>query len=84
MGTVVDREPEAPVTVAELVPVAAVADAVRVRVEVAVALAAGGTEAGEKAAVTPLGRPDAVRVTGELKPLELVTVMVMVLVVAAP
>ena len=78
MGTVVDREPEAPVTVAELVPVAAVADAVRVRVEVAMALAAGVTEAGEKLAVTPLARPEAVSATGELKPLELETVMVLV------
>jgi len=71
-------EPEVPVTVTELVPVAAVAEAVKVKVEVAVPLAGGVTGLGEKAAVTPLGSPEALSVVAELNPFWLVTVMVLV------
>ena len=78
MGTLLVKEPEVPVTVAELVPGVATEDAVRVRVETAVPLAAGVNEAGEKVAVTPLGRPAMLSATGEMKPLELATVMVLV------
>ena len=59
-------------------PRAAVALTVRVRVEVTVPLAGGVTELGLKDAVTPVGKPEAVNATAELKPLVLVTVMVLV------
>ena len=58
-------------------PVVAVAEAVRVRVEVTVPFAAGVTGLVENAAVTPLGRPEALRVVAELKPPVLVMVIVL-------
>lgn len=69
-------EPDVPVTVTVDVPVAAAADAVSVNVEFALPFAAGVTVAGENVPVTPLGRPDTVRFTAELKPpvLAIVTV----------
>ena len=56
------RLPEVPVMVTELVPVAAVLLAVRVSVLVVVA------DAGVNKAVTPLGRPDADKLTLALNP----------------
>ncbi len=70
-------EPDVPVTVTVLVPVAAVEEAVNVRVEVALPLAGGVTGLVEKAAVTPVGRPDTLRVVAELNPFWLVTVIVL-------
>jgi hypothetical protein len=70
-------EPEVPVTVTEKVPVAAAAEAVKVRVELALPPEGGVTDAGENEAVTPPGRPDALRPTAELNPLRLETVMVL-------
>src|SRR5580700_10791417 len=70
-------EPEVPVTVTVLVPEAADEDAVKVKVEVALPFAGGVTGLGEKAAVTPLGSPDALSVVPELNPFWLVTVMVL-------
>jgi hypothetical protein len=64
------------VTVA--VPTVAVAEAVSVSVEVALPLAGGVTGLVENAAVTPEGSPEALKVVAELKPPELVTVMVLV------
>ena len=58
-------------------PVVAVAEAVRVRVEVAVPLAGGVTGLVENAAVTPLGKPEALRVVAALNPFRLVMVMVL-------
>lgn len=72
MVVVLVRLPEVPVMVTVLVPVEAVAVAVRVRVLVEVA------GFGLKAAVTPLGKPEAVRFTLPLKPLAGVMVMVLV------
>src|SRR5271157_1191203 len=60
------------VTVA--VPVVAAPEAVSVRMEVAGGVTGFGTNAG----VTPLGRPEALSVTAELKPPTLVTVIVLV------
>lgn len=71
-------EPDVPVIVTVALPVVAVEEAVRVRVDPAVLLAGGVTGLGENAAVTPLGKPEAVSVVAELKPLRLVTVMVLV------
>src|SRR5258708_21382191 len=71
-------EPEVLVTVTVLVAVAAVEDAVKVNVEVALPLAGGVTGLVEKAAVTPAGSPEALRVVAELKPFWLVTVMALV------
>ena len=71
-------DPEVPVIVTVLVPVVAVDDAVKVRVEVALPFAGGVTGLVEKAAVTPLGSPDALSVVAELNPFWLVTVMVLV------
>jgi hypothetical protein len=59
------KAPEVPVTVTVLVPV------------VAVLLAASVKVLPANAAVTPLGTPDAVKVTALLKPLEGVVVMVL-------
>src|SRR5713101_6527944 len=70
------RVAEVPVTVRVTVPVAAVVAAVSVKVELAVPPAAGVTGLAEKAAVTPAGRPDTLRVVAELNPLTLVTVVV--------
>src|SRR5216684_7142872 len=71
-------EPEVPVTVTVAVPVVAVAEAVRVRVEVALPFAGGVTGLVENAAVTPLGKPEALSVVAELKLFRLVMVMVLV------
>jgi hypothetical protein len=67
-----DKLPEVPVTVTVTVPVAAVLLAVSVNVLVPVVLV------GLNDAVTPLGRPDADKLTLPLKPLCGVTVMVLV------
>ena len=64
--------PDVPVIVTVAVPVAAVALAVKVSVLVDVA------GFGLNAAVTPLGKPDAVRVTFPLKPFDGVMVIVLV------
>lgn len=60
-------EPEVPFTVTVTFPIVAVEEAVSVRVDVALLLAAGVTGFAEKAAVTPLGNPVALRVVAELK-----------------
>jgi len=66
------RLPEVPVTLTVNVPVGAEGPADKVRVlVVAVGL-------GMKEAVTPLGKPEAVRFTLELKPFNGLTVMVLV------
>jgi hypothetical protein len=70
-------EPDVPVTVTVLVPEAADEEAVNVKVEVALPFAGGVTGSVEKAAVTPLGKPDALSVVAELNPFWLVTVMVL-------
>ena len=65
-------EPLVPVTVTVAVPVAAVAEAVKVSVLVPV------VEDGLKLAATPLGRPLALKATLPVKPLPGVTVTVLV------
>ena len=60
------------------VPVVAVLEAVSVRREVTLPFAGGVTGLGEKTAVKPLGKPEAVSEVAELKPFRLVTVMVLV------
>lgn len=70
-------EPEVPVTVTVAAPVVAVAEAVSVSVEVTVPFADGVTGFVENAAVTPLGRPEALSVVAELKPPVLVMVIVL-------
>src|SRR5258708_15010574 len=70
--------PEVPVMVTVAVPVVAVPEAVSVRVEFALPFAGGVTGLVENAAVTPLGKPDALSVVAELKPLRLVMLMVLV------
>src|SRR5467141_481769 len=69
--------PEVPVTVTVAGPVVAVAEAVSVSVDVALPFAGGVTGLVENAAVTPLGRPDALRVVAELKLFRLVIVIVL-------
>src|SRR6202451_1539253 len=69
--------PLVPVTVTVAVPTVAVADAVKVSVLPDDPV----TEVGLKAAVTPTGRPVAVRATVPVKPLKGVTVMLLVAVV---
>ena len=69
------RLPDVPVIVTVLVPVAAVLLAVNVRELVVV------VEAGVKVAVTPLGRPDAVKATLPVKPFVGVIVIVSALLV---
>jgi len=64
------RLPDVPVIVTVLVPGVAMLVAANVRELVLV------VEAGEKVAVTPLGRPDAVKATLPVKPFVGVTVMV--------
>jgi hypothetical protein len=71
-------EPEVPVTVTVAVPRVAVEEAVNVRKEVTVPFAGGVTGLVANDAVTPLGRPLALSVVAELKPPELVTVIVLV------
>src|ERR1700674_585790 len=61
-------EPEVPVIVTVEVPTVAVDDAVNVKVEFTLLFAGGVTGLGEKAAVTPLGSPEALRVVAELNP----------------
>lgn len=75
-------DPEVPVIVTVAAPTVAVEDAVRVRVEVALPFAGGVTGLVENAAVTPLGKPEALNVVAELNPP--VLVMVIVLVPLAP
>ena len=65
--------PDVPVTVTVAVTVVAVALAVKLNVLVDVA------GFGLKAAVTPVGKPEAERVTFPLKPLDGLTVIVLVL-----
>ena len=77
MVAVCVSDPDVPVTVTVLVPEAADDDAVKVRVEVTLPFAGGVTGLGEKAAVTPLGSPDALSVVAELNPFWLVTVIVL-------
>ena len=69
--------PDVPVIVTGKVPVDAVEVAVNVTVDVAVPFAGGVIGFGENAAVTPLGRPEAVSVVDELKLFWLVTVIVL-------
>ena len=71
-------EPEVPVTVTVALPVVAVAEAVRVSVEETLPFAGGVTGLVENAAVTPLGKPDALSVVAELKLFWLVMVMELV------
>jgi hypothetical protein len=71
-------EPEVPVTVTVALPVVAVADAVSVRVDETLPFAGGVTGLVENAAVTPLGKPEALSVVAELKLFWLVMVMVLV------
>ncbi len=71
-GMVFVSVPDVPVIVTVTVPVAAVALAVKVSV---LLLVAG---LGLNAAVTPLGKPDAERVTLPLKPFDGVMVIVLV------
>jgi hypothetical protein len=59
--------PEVPVTVTVAIPTVADAEAVNVRVEVALLLGGGVTGLVEKAAVTPVGKPVALKVVAELK-----------------
>ena len=70
--------PETPVIVTVAVPVAAEAEAASVRVDVALPPEGGVTGLVENDALTPLGRPEALRVVAELKPFRLLTVMVLV------
>ena len=60
-------DPEVPVTVTVALPVVAVAEAVSVSVDVALPFAGGVTGLVENAAVTPLGKPEALSVVAELK-----------------
>ena len=71
-------EPEVPVTVTVAGPRVAVEDAVNVRTEVTVPFAGGVTGLVANEAVTPLGKPVALRVVAELKLFWLVMVMVLV------
>lgn len=71
-------DPETPVIVTVAGPVVAEPEAVSVSVEVALPFAGGVTGLVEKAAVTPLGNPVALRVVAALKPLRLVIVMVLI------
>lgn len=70
-------DPEVPVIVTVAVPTVALEEAVSVSVELALPFAGGVTGLVENAAVTPLGRPDALNVVAELKPPVLVTVIVL-------
>ena len=67
-------EPPVPVTVTVVVPSAACAVAVKVSVELP--LPGAGIGLGLNEAVTPAGRPVALRLMAELKPPEIVVVMV--------
>ena len=72
MAVVFVKLPEVPMMVTGTVPVVAVALAVSVKVLVLVVLP------GLKEALTPLGSPDAVKLTLPLKPFSGVTVMLLV------
>jgi hypothetical protein len=76
IGVIVDRSPEVPVTVTVAVPMVAEAPAVNVTTLEPVAGLVANT------AVTPLGRPEAARVTLPVNPFAGVTVMVSVAVLA--
>lgn len=71
-------DPDVPVMVTVAAPVVADAEAVSVRVDVAVPFAGGVTGLVENAAVTPLGKPEALSVVAALKPFRLVMVIVLV------
>jgi hypothetical protein len=71
-------DPDVPVMVTVAAPVVAVADAVSVSTEVTLPFAAGVTGLVENAAVTPLGKPEALSVVAELNPPVLVIVIVLV------
>ena len=71
-------DPDVPVIVTVAAPVVAVAEAVSVRVDGAVPFAGGVTGLAENAAVTPLGKPEALSVVAALNPFRLVMVMVLV------
>ena len=71
-------EPAVPVMVTVAAPVVAVDDAVNVSVELALPFAGGVTGFVENAAVTPLGRPEALSVVAALNPFWLVMVMELV------
>ncbi len=70
--------PDVPVIVTVAAPVVAVEEAVSVNVEVALPFAGGVTGFVENAAVTPLGKPEALNVVAELKLFWLVMVIVLV------
>jgi hypothetical protein len=71
-------DPEVPVIVMVAAPTVADEEAASVSVEVALPPDAGVTGLVENVAVTPLGRPDALRVVAESNPFWLVMVMVLV------
>jgi hypothetical protein len=71
-------DPDVPVIVTVAVPTVALEEAVSVRVEVALPFAGGVTGLVENAAVTPVGKPEALNVVAELNPPVLVTVIVLV------
>ena len=71
-------DPDVPVMVTVAVPVVALEEAVSVSVEAALPFAGGVTGLVENAAVTPLGKPEALSVVAELNPLRLVIVIVLV------
>jgi hypothetical protein len=71
-------EPDVPVIVTVAVPVVALEEAVSVNVDVALPFAGGVTGLVANAAVTPLGKPDALSVVAELNPFKLVIVIVLV------
>ena len=71
-------EPDVPVMVTVAVPIVALEEAVSVSVEVALPFAGGVTGLVENAAVTPLGKPEALSVVAELNPFRLVIVIVLV------
>jgi len=78
IGVLATMEPDVPVTVTVEVPTVAVDETVNVSTEVAVPFAGGVTGLVANAAVTPVGRPVAVKVVAELKLFWLATVMVLV------
>ncbi len=71
-------DPEVPVIVTVAVPVVALEEAVSVSVDVALPFAGGVTGFVENAAVTPLGKPEALSVVAALNPFKLVIVIVLV------
>ena len=71
-------DPEVPVTVTVHVPRFAVEGTLIVSTELALPFAAGVTGLLANVAVAPVGKPETLSVTGELKPLRLDTVVVSV------